>query len=45
MKLDGRGVSGVILPVGDGSIALVGEKAFDVDELKERVVNSVEWDI
>ena len=45
VKLDGRGVSGVILPVGDGSIALVGEKAFDVDELKERVVNSVEWEI
>jgi hypothetical protein len=43
VKLDGRGISGVILPVGDGSIALVGERSFDVDELKERVVNSVEW--
>ena len=43
IKLDGRGISGVILPVGDGSIALVGERAFDVDELKERVVNSEEW--
>lgn len=45
VQLDGRGINGVILPVGDGSIALVGEKDFDVDELKERVVNSVEWDI
>lgn len=45
VQLDGRGINGVIIPVGDGSIALVGEKHFDVDRLKERVVNSVEWDI
>lgn len=45
VQLNGRGISGVILPVGDGSIALVGEKTFDVNDLKERVVNSVEWDI
>ena len=43
VKLDGKGISGVILPVGDGSIALVSERNFDVDELKEKVVNSVEW--
>jgi hypothetical protein len=43
IRLDGKGISGIILPVGDGSIALVGERDFDVDELKERVVNSVEW--
>ena len=43
VKLDGRGINGVILPVGDGSIALVGEREFDVEDLKERVMNSVEW--
>ncbi|MGI9285597.1 MAG: DUF3379 family protein [Pseudomonadales bacterium] len=48
VQLDGEGVHGVILPVGEGgngSIALIGEREFDVEELKDRVVNSVEWSI
>ncbi|MFT5500481.1 MAG: hypothetical protein ACI88G_000611 [Woeseiaceae bacterium] len=45
LPLNGKGIDGVILPVGDGSIAIIGERGFDLEEIKERVVNSVEWSI
>jgi len=45
LQLDGKGIDGVILPVGDGSIAIIGERGFELEEIKERVVNSVEWSI
>ena len=41
--LDGKGVNGVILPMGDGSIAIIGERDEPLTELEERVINSVEW--
>lgn len=45
LQLNGKGIDGIILPIGDGSIAIIGERGFDLEEIKERVVNSVEWSI
>ena len=45
VQLEGKGISGVILPVGNGSIAIVSDRDFDLEYIKERVVNSVEWSI
>jgi hypothetical protein len=40
----GNGVlSGVLLPVGDGSIAIVGENPQDLERLEETMKNSVTW--
>ncbi len=41
----GEGVNGVILPVGSGSIAIIGERDEDIGEIEQRVVDSVEWSI
>ncbi len=41
----GEGVSGVILPVGSGSIAILGERDEDIGEIEQRVVDSVVWSI
>lgn len=38
-------VNGVILKVGDGSIAIIGEKGESLETIEERVKNSVTWDI
>jgi len=43
--LDGKGVNGVILPMGNGSIAIIGERDEPLTELEERIINSVEWSI
>jgi hypothetical protein len=43
VTLTGESVDGVILPHGDGSIAIIGEREERIDELKRRVVDSVEW--
>ena len=45
MTLDGRGVSGVIIPMGDGSIAIIGERDEPLDEIERRIIESVEWSI
>lgn len=36
---------GVILPVGEGSIAIVGSRAESVEKLEKRILNSVTWTI
>ena len=41
----GEGVSGVILPHGDGSIAIIGENEQAIGEIEDRVKESVEWSI
>jgi len=41
----GDSVSGVILPHGDGSIAIIGENEKAVGEIEEKVIESVEWSI
>lgn len=44
-QIDGSTINGVILPVGDGSIAIVGEKDEDLERIEEKVRNSVAWSI
>lgn len=43
--LDGEGVNGVILKVGRGSIAIVGERDEQLKQIEQRVIDSVEWEI
>ena len=43
MTLDGVNIKGIILPVGDGSIAIIGDRQEQLDEVRENVVNSVMW--
>jgi hypothetical protein len=45
VSLSGKSVNGVILPVGDGSIAIIGDREERIGELEQRVVDSVEWSI
>lgn len=45
VSLVDEGVNGVILPVGDGSIAIIGEREERLDEIEEQVVDSVSWTI
>jgi len=45
VTLEGEGVNGVILPVGEGSIAIVGGREESIEEIEQRVVDSVEWSI
>ncbi len=44
-RIDGSAINGVILPVGDGSIAIVGEKDEDLERIEDNVRNSVAWSI
>ncbi len=39
----GDNIKGVILPVGDGSIALFGDRTEALDRIGEEVLNSVTW--
>ena len=45
MTLDGKGVNGVILPMGEGSIAIIGERDEPLNEIEQRIIDSVEWSI
>ena len=45
VPLTGEGVTGIILPHGDGSIAIIGEREERIQDLEQRVVDSVEWSI
>ena len=44
-RIDGEGINGVILPVGEGSIAIIGEREENLTQIEQRVVDSVEWSI
>jgi anti-sigma factor RsiW len=41
--LEGEQVNGVILPVGNGSIAIIGEREERIDNLQQRILKSVTW--
>ncbi len=41
--LDGDNIKGVILPVGNGSIAIIGERDEQLEPIQKNVVNSVTW--
>lgn len=45
VPLSGVSINGVILPVGDGSIAIVGEREERISRIEEQVVDSVRWKI
>ncbi len=43
VELEGESINGVILPVGKGSIAIIGEMDEDLGTISENVRNSVAW--
>jgi len=42
-NLSGNSIQGVILPVGDGSIAIIGEKEESLEVVKQKMLDSVTW--
>ena len=42
-EFSGNGINGLLLPVGDGSIAIVGEEGESLKRIEEEVRNSVKW--
>lgn len=45
MPIDGDSVHGVILPVGDGSVAIIGAREERLDQVEKSVLESVRWSI
>lgn len=45
VPLEGESINGVILPVGDGSIAIIGERDENLDVIEEQVVDAVRFNI
>jgi len=43
VPLEGVGMTGVLLPVGNGSIAIIGDRDEPMENIKKQVVNSVKW--
>jgi hypothetical protein len=43
MPIDGTNVKGLILPVGEGSIAIVGDREEQLESIQKNVVSSVTW--
>jgi hypothetical protein len=43
VALEGVGITGVILPVGKGSIAIIGERDEPLEDLQRRLLSSVKW--
>ena len=43
IPLEGENVHGVILPVGDGSIAIIGSRGEPLDPIQQNVINSITW--
>jgi hypothetical protein len=43
VRIEGESISGVILPVGSGSVAIIGERNEELDTIQQNVVNSVAW--
>ncbi len=42
-SVTGESVNGVILPVGDGCIAIFGEREEPLDKIEKRILDSVTW--
>ena len=42
-SLTGESINGVILPVGDGSIAIIGEDGENLERVEENLKDSVRW--
>lgn len=43
IPIEGESINGVILPVGGGSVAIIGERNEKLEAIRENVVNSVTW--
>lgn len=43
--LDGENVHGYIVPVGNGSVAIIGTREEQLDEVQQKVVDSVAWGV
>lgn len=43
--LDGENVHGIILPVGDGSVAIIGAREEKLERVEKSVLDSVRWSI
>jgi hypothetical protein len=43
VSLDGENIHGVILPVGSGSIAIIGAREEKLERIEKSVMNSVMW--
>jgi hypothetical protein len=41
--VDGESIHGLILPVGKGSVAIVGDREEQLDRVKQNVLDSVTW--
>jgi hypothetical protein len=45
IRLDGQSIEGIILPLGEGSIAIIGERGESIDQLRTKVTENVKWSI
>ncbi len=43
VQLEGDSINGVLLPVGSGSVAIIGERNEELETIQKNVVNSVTW--
>lgn len=43
VPLEGNAINGVILPLGDGSIAIIGERDEALGDISQQVIDSVKW--
>jgi hypothetical protein len=43
VQLEGESINGILLPVGGGSIAIIGERDEQLETIQKNVVNSVTW--
>ena len=43
VELEGESINGILLPVGGGSIAIIGEKNEELESIRQNVMNSVTW--
>ncbi len=45
IRLDGQNIEGIILPVGEGSIAIIGKRGEPIDRVRTKVTENVQWSI
>jgi hypothetical protein len=43
VQIEGESINGVLLPVGRGSVAIIGERDEKLDTIQQNIVNSVTW--
>ena len=43
VQLEGESINGILLPVGGGSVAIIGERDEKLDTIQQNIVKSVTW--